>query len=92
MPMSMGPPANLHQVFNQAQQQHQQQHQQHFGQVPRPLQSSPQDVYYFTKRSMGGAPDGPFASNLLNSALAAGLHDLLERVNRAIENADKKYN
>lgn len=60
-----------------------------FGGVPgqfaaRPLQSSPQDIYYFTKRSLSGSDSsGP---------LLARLQELLERVARAIDNADKRYN
>ena len=56
-----------------------------FGQFARPLQSSPQDIYYFTKRSLS-------SSGLSSASLLNGLQDMLERVARALENADKRYN
>lgn len=74
----------------------------------RPVQTNPQEIYYFTKRSMGagghqqqsGAASGSSglgswlpASSTINSAqLIDGLQSLIERVSRAIENADKQYN
>lgn len=58
-----------------------------FNQYVRPLQSSPQEVYYFAGRSF------PALASTFNSAgFRAGVQDLLERVGRAIENADKRYN
>lgn len=53
----------------------------------RPLQTSPQDIYYFTKRSLPG-----LMPSLNSGQLVAGFQDLLERVVQAIENADKRYN
>lgn len=58
-----------------------------FGQYARPLQTSPQDIYYFTKRSFPS-----LASNLNSAGILSGLQELLERVAKAIDNADKRYN
>jgi len=58
-----------------------------FAQYARPLQTSPQDIYYFTKRSLPS-----LMSNVNTAGLLGGMRDLLERVARAIDNADKRYN
>lgn len=55
--------------------------------APRPIQTSPQDIYYFTKRSLPS-----LMSSFNSEPLRAGLQDLLERLVRAIDNADKRYN
>lgn len=70
-------------------------------QLARPIQSSPQDLYYFSRRSFaddaadwpaGSASASSSSAGALSAALGVGLRELFERVNRAIENADKRYN
>lgn len=51
------------------------------------MQTSPQDFYYFTKRSLPSLLGGVNTAGLMH-----GLQDVLERVVRAIDNADKRYN
>lgn len=58
-----------------------------FSQYARPLQTSPQDIYYFTKRSFPSLMSG-----INTQGLIRGMQDLLERVAKAIDNADKRYN
>lgn len=59
-----------------------------FAQYAKPLQSSPQDFYYFTKRSLPGL----WSSAVSSEALASGFQDLLGRVLVAVENSGKQYN
>lgn len=69
-------------------------------QLARPMQSSPQDLYYFSRRSFAddaadwpaGSASASSSAGALSAALGVGLRELFERVNRAIENADKRYN
>lgn len=58
-----------------------------FAQYARPLQTSPQDIYYLTARSFPS-----LLSNMNTAGLLHGAQQLLERVARAIDNADKRYN
>lgn len=58
-----------------------------FAQYARPLQTSPQDIYYLSARSFPS-----LLSNMNTAGLLHGAQQVLERVARAVDNADKRYN
>lgn len=53
-----------------------------------PYRNSPADFYAFSKRSLPASLTSAFNSQ----AFMRGMQDVLERVARAIDNADKRYN